>query len=202
MKGIARELGFRNVSSLYTRFPDLCKAFAEKNALVRKAEIERCREDVAAAADQMPAPTIGEVAAQFGVTEETLTYRYPDLCDKIVARISERKTRELERHRHELQAALMEHPLPSAEAISARTGLTLKYLGKIHPDLYAQYRERTDEARRLAVSNRRAAFEAEIRSATIELIDRGLYPSRRRVLKAIPNPSMRSANPHGCGDVA
>jgi len=191
LKGIARELGFRNDSSLYTRFPDLCKAFAEKNALVRKAEIERCREDVAAAADQMPAPTIGEVAAQFGVTEETLTYRYPDLCDKIVARISERKTRELERHRHELQAALMEDPLPSAEAISARTGLTLKYLGRIHPDLYAQYRKRTDEARRLAVSNRRAAFEAEIRSATIELIDRGLYPSRRRVLKAIPNPSMR-----------
>ena len=39
LKTIARELGFRNVASLYTRFPDLCKAFAEKNALVRKADM-------------------------------------------------------------------------------------------------------------------------------------------------------------------
>ena len=97
----------------------------------------------------------------------------------------------MERQRHELQAALMENPLPSAEVISARTGLTLKYLGRVHPDLYAQYRDRSNEARRLAASNRRAAFEAEIRSATIEIIDHGLYPSRRRILKAILNPSMR-----------
>jgi len=192
LKEIARELGFRNDSSLYTRFPDLCKAFAEQNALARKAEIERCREAVDAAADQMPAPTIGEVAERIGITDATLKHRYPDLCDKIVARASERKALELKRQRREFQAALEEASLPPAEAIAARTGLNLRYLGKIHPDLYARYRERSDEARQLAASSRRSVFEAEIRSVAIELIDRGIRPSRKRVFAAIENPSLKS----------
>lgn len=191
LKVIARELGFRHVSSLYTRFPELCQALVEKYALDRKADIERCQERVAAAAEQKPPLTLKEVAAQIGVTDSVLNHRYPDLCEKIVARASERKALELERQRREFRAALKEFMLPTAEALSARIGIGLKYLGKIHLDLYAQYRERSDEDRRLARSNRRAAFEAEIRSAAIELIDRGLYPSRRRVLLAIPNPSMR-----------
>jgi hypothetical protein len=191
LKVIVRELGFRHVSSLYTRFPELCQALVEKYALGRKADIERCRERVAAAADQTPPLTLKELAAQIGVTDAILNHRYPDLCDKIVARTSERKALELERQRREFQAALKEPTLPTAEVLSGRIGIGLKYLGKIHPDLYAQYRERSETARRLAVSNRRAAFEGEIRSAAIQLIDRGLCPSRRRVLMAIPNPSMR-----------
>jgi hypothetical protein len=191
LKVIARELGFRHVSSLYIRFPDLCQAFVEKNALDRKADIERCRERVAAAAEQTPPLTLKEVAARVGVTDSILNHRYQDLCEKIFARASERKALELERQRREFHAALDEPTLPTAEAVSARIGIDLKHLGKTHPDLYARYRERSDGARRLAVSNRRAAFEAEIRSAAIELIDRGLYPSRRRVLLTIPNPSMR-----------
>ncbi|MEB2363613.1 MAG: hypothetical protein OZ929_19910 [Bryobacterales bacterium] len=135
-----------------------------------------------------------EVAAQVGVTDSILNHRYPDLCKRIVSRIAERKAFELEHQRREFQAALMAPTLPSPDALSARIGIGLKHLGKIHPDLYAQYRERSDEARRVAVSNRRAAFEAEVRSAAVELIDRGLYPSRRRVLMAISNPSMR--HPH------
>ena len=103
LKAIARELGYRNDSSLYTRFPDLCKAFAEKNAIARKAEIQRCREDVAAAADQMPAPTIKEVADRIGITDATLKHRYPDLCHKISARASERKAFELNRQRREFR---------------------------------------------------------------------------------------------------
>lgn len=58
LRVIAHELGFRDVSSLYIRFPDLCKALVEKNALDRKVDIERCRERVAAAADQSPPPTL------------------------------------------------------------------------------------------------------------------------------------------------
>jgi AraC-like DNA-binding protein len=192
LKAIARELGFRNDSSLYTRFPDPCKVFAEKNALARKAEMERCREDVAAAADQMPAPTIKEVADRIGITHATLEHRFPDMCGKIVARTSERKAVEFERQRREFQGALMAATVPSAQAIAARIGLTFSYLRKIHPDLYAQYRERSDEARRLAASSRRTVFEAEIRSAVVELIHRGIHPSRKRVFESIENPSLKS----------
>ncbi len=191
LKVIARELGFRTVSSLYVRFPKLCQALVEKHRRDRNADIERCRERVAAVAEQAPPPTLKEVAAQVGVTDSILNHRYPDLCEKIVARASERKALEFERQRRDFLAALDEPTLPTAEALSARIGIGLKHFGKLHPDLYAQYRERSDEARRLAHANRRAAFEAEIRSAAIELLDRGLYPSRKRVLRAISNPSMR-----------
>jgi len=191
LKVIARELGFRTDSSLYIRFPKLCQALVEKHARDRTDNIERCRQRVVAAAEQTPPPTLKEVAAQVGVTDSILNHRYPDLCEKIVARASERKALELARQRREFLVALDEPMFPSAEALSARIGIGLKHFGKLHPDLYAQYRERSDEARRLAHANRRATFETEIRSAAIELIDRGLYPSRKRVLRAIPNPSMR-----------
>jgi hypothetical protein len=191
LKVIARELGFRTDSSLYIRFPKLCRALVEKHARDRTDNIERCRQRVVAAAEQTPPPTLKEVAAQVGVTDSILNHRYPNLCEKIVARASERKALELARQRREFLAALDETIFPTAEALSVRIGIGLKHFGKLHPDLYAQYRERSDEARRLAHANRRASFETEIRSAAIELIDRGLYPSRKRVLRAIPNPSMR-----------
>lgn len=191
LKLIARELGFRTDSSLYIRFPKLCQALVEKHSRDRNTDIERCRERVAAAAEQTPPPTLKDVAVQVGVTDSILNHRYPDLCEKIVARASERKALEFERQRRDFLAALDEPTLPAPETLSARIGIGLKHFGKLHPDLYAQYRELSDEARRLAHANRRAAFEAEIRSAAIELLDRGLYPSRKRVLRAIPNPSMR-----------
>ena len=191
MKVIARELGFRTDSSLYIRFPELCQALVEKHTRDRNAAIERCRGRIAAAAEQTPPLTLKQVAAQVGVTDSILNHRYPDLCEKIVARASERKALELERQRREFQSALDEPTLPTAEALSARIGVGLKHFGTIHPDLYAKYRERSNEARRQAHANRRAAFEAEIRSAAIDLLDRGVYPSRKRVLSAIPNPSMK-----------
>ena len=191
LKVIARELGFRTDSFLYIRFPKLCQALAEKHTRDRNADIERCRARIAAAAEQTPPLTLKQIASQVGVTDSILNHRYPDLCEKIVARASERKALELERQRREFQAALDEPTLPTAEALSARIGVGLKHFGTIHPDLYAQYRERSDEARRLAHANRRATFEAEIRWAAIELLDRGVYPSRKRVLLAIPNPSMK-----------
>jgi hypothetical protein len=192
LKAIALALGLCNAVSLYSRFPDLCKAFTEKYALIRKAEIERRGEEVAAAADRTPPLALKEVAAQLGVTEETLMYRYPDLCSKIVARTSERKAFELERQRREFQAVIMEAPVPSTRTIAARIGLTPSYLRKLHPDLYAQFRDRSDEARRLAASTRRSVFEAEIRSAAIELIERGIRPSRKRVFASIENPALKS----------
>jgi TniQ len=191
LKVIARGLGFRTDSSLYIRFPELCQALVEKHTRDRNADIERCRERIAAAAEQTPPLTLKQVAAQVGVTDSILNHRYPDLCEKIIARASERKALELERQRWEFQAALDEPTLPAAEALSARIGVGLKHFGTIHPDLYAKYRERSNEARRQAHANRRAAFEAEIRSAAIDLLDRGVYPSRKRVLSAIPNPSMK-----------
>ena len=119
-------------------------------------------------------------------------YRYPDLCGKILARTSERKAFELERQRHEFQAVIMEATVSSPRAIAARIGLTPSYLRRLHPGLYAQFRERLDEARRLAASARRSVFEAEIRSAVIELIDRGIRPSRKRVFASIENPALKS----------
>jgi hypothetical protein len=192
LKAIAIGLGLCSAVSLYSRFPDLCKAFTEKYALIRKAEIERRSKEVVAAADRTPPLALREVAAQLGVTEETLMYRYPDLCGKIIARTSERKVFELERQRREFQAVIVEATVSSTWAIAARIGLTPSYLRKLHPDLYAQFRERSDEARRLAASTRRSVFEAEIRSAAIELIDRGIRPSRKRVFASIENPALKS----------
>ena len=121
-----------------------------------------------------------------------MQYHYPDLCAKIVARIPERLSLRREQQRTALQAILAADMATSIELVVAQIGITSHYLRKIHPDLYAQLRHRCEASKRSLASTKRAAFQAEIRTAVIDLNQRGLHPSRRRVFAAINNPCLKS----------
>ena len=192
LKAIARKLGFRSDASLYVRFPDLCKTFAAKNALSRNAPIEGHRGKVVAAAEETPPPTLKDVAGRIGLSVSSLQYHYPDLCAQIVARLPERLSLRREQQRIALRAVLAQDIAPSIESVVAQIGITSHSLRKIHPDLYAQLRQRSVAAKHSLASNKRATFQAEIRAAVIDLNQRGLHPSRRRVFAAINNPCLKS----------
>ncbi len=192
LKTIALDLGFRSDASLYVRFPDLCSAFAERNALAAQMQIEACRGQIAAAAEEIPPPTLKEVASRIGRSVSWLQYRYPDLCDKIVGRRPKRMLLRRERQRITLKTALAQDPVPSIESVVTQIGITAHHLRTIHPDLYAQLRQRSELLKRSLASNKRAAFQTEIRTAVIDLSQRGLHPSRKRVLAAIEKPSLKS----------
>jgi hypothetical protein len=192
LKTITRYLGFRSDSSLYVRFPDLCSAFATKNALSRQRQVDACRGQVAAAAEETPPPTLREVASRIGRTVSSLQYHYPDLCAKLMARLPERKLLRREQQRAAIQTALAEEPAPSMKSVAVNVGITAHHLRTLHPDLYAHLRKRYDALKSQMASNKRATFRSEIRAAVIDLNQRGMHPSRRRVFAFIDNPSLKS----------
>jgi hypothetical protein len=192
LKTVARELGFRSDASLYCRFPDLCRDFAKRNAISRQQRIDADRDRVLAALTETPPPTVEEVARRIGdCTASAIKHRFPDLYTKLVQKLPERKAILREQQRAILELALKEEPAPSMRAVAERTGRVVSCLRRIHPDLLKQIRKRHDELKVTLAQRRRAAFQAEIRATVIELIYLGIFPSRRRVLAHMKNPSMK-----------
>jgi hypothetical protein len=192
LKTISKALGFRSDASLYVRFPDLCKAFAKKKALSKQSEIDASRRVVAAAVAATPPPSLIDVARRIGYTIGSLTYRFPDLCAKLSARLPERKLFLHQQLSAIIGLAISEEPVPSLKSIAGRVGMTAPYLRTLHPDLYAQIQKgQTDRKNRMA-SIKRAAFQEEIRAAVLNLSQLGIAPSRKRVFASIRNPSLRS----------
>ena len=132
------------------------------------------------------------VARRIGYTVGSLTYRFPDLCAKLVARLPERKLFLHQQQSAVIRLALSEESVPSLKSIAGRVGMTAPYLRTLHPDVCAQIQKgQTDRKNKLA-SIKRAAFQEEIRAAVLNLSQLGIAPSRKRVFDSIRNPSLRS----------
>lgn len=192
LKTIAKALGFCNEVSLYNRFPTLCKAFATKNRLIKQKKLDACRSLVEAAASEESPRTLKEISGRMGSSVRSMRHRFPDLCDRIVARGPELKLFRRQQQSAEIQRALNQEPAPSTKSVATRVGMSASYLRKLHPDLYAQIRKRHFDLKYSLASGQRSAFRTEIRAAVLSLSQRGLHPSRKRVFAAITNPSMRS----------
>lgn len=190
---ITRELGFRSSVSLYKRFPELCHAFAERNALSKQRRMDAIRDAVAAAILEMPPPTLRPVAGRVRCTDATLKYRFPDLYAELVAASPARKQIIAEQQRAVISRAVAEDPPPSLATVAGRVRHCVQWLREFDPTLARQIRERHKQMKNAAAEAKRAAFRAEIRTAVIDLAQRGLVPSRVRVLASITSPTMRSS---------
>jgi hypothetical protein len=191
LQTIAIDLGFNNSSSLYKRFPDLCRAMVLKNRCWRRQEDDRIRDALAKALAEHPAPSMREVAARLGHTANALRSRFPELSAALAARIPERRLFEGERVRDRLQSALELTPPASMKDVARLIGRDVNYLRALFPGLCRQITGRYFEEKRRASTERRLRFCAEIRTAVIDLCKRGINPSRKRVFSAIVKPSMR-----------
>jgi AraC-like DNA-binding protein len=194
LKTVARNLGFHSEASLYSRFPDLCRAFAAMNKLARERRVEEMRGAVAAAVIESLPPTPKELANRLGCTVAALQYRFPEYHAALIARLPERKATLKEQIRGVIARALKEEPPLSLEAVAQRVGKNAGYLKSIHPDLCTEIKKRYLAHTDTEVDRRRQEFRAEIRRAVTELHQRGINPSRRQVFASISDPSMRSTH--------
>ena len=194
LQSIAIGLGFNNSSSLYNRFPDLCRAMVLKNRRWRQQEDDRIRDALTKALDEQPAPSMGELAARLGYTANALRSRFPQLSAALAARIPERRLFERERLRSRLQTALEQNLPASMKDVAHSIGMDVGYLRTLFPVLCRRITDRYLEATRRASFERKLRFCAEIRAAVMDLCERGINPSRKRVFAAIVEPSLRSSH--------
>jgi hypothetical protein len=188
---ICKEIGYRNVSSLYHRFPELCRALVTKNRAWREQKDQRVGALITKALDEQPVPTLKEMARRIGHYPHLLRSRFPELCAALVAQLPERKRLQRERIRKQLEDALQQNPAPPMQVVAQSVGRNQHHLGVIFPDLYRKIKRRYVEHQKTVRAQRRVQFLAQVRKAVIELCERGINPSRKHVMSTIENPSMK-----------
>jgi hypothetical protein len=191
LMAVCKQIGYRNLSSLYHRFPELCRVLVAKNRAWREQKDQSVGDLIAKALDEQPVPTLKELARRLGHHSHVLRSRFPELCAALVARQPERKRLEREHIGKKPEAALEQDPAPPMQVVAHSVGRNQHHLRVIFPDLYGKIKHRFVEYQKTVRSQRRVEFLAQVRRAVIELCERGINPSRKRVMSAIENPSMR-----------
>jgi hypothetical protein len=192
VRTVARQLGYAYESTVYRRFPELSRALAIKNARFKQQRAERLSATFAAALQESPPPTIPEIARRLRWSVEALRYRFPEFCAALVSRLPERKLFFNEQVRSMLSHALSEEPAPSMKTVAQKVGRSVDHLRTTHADLCRAITARYMEHKTVQADRRRMEFQEQIQRAIIQLCERGVFPSRQRVLASIPNPVMKS----------
>jgi AraC-like DNA-binding protein len=188
---ICEQIGYRNLSSLYHRFPELCHELVAKNRSCRDKRDQWVRELITKALDEEPVPILKELAYRLGYHPHELRRRFPELCSVLVARRPERKRLEREQIRKQMEDALEQNPAVPMQVVARSLGRNQHHLRVIFPDLYEKIKRRFVEHQKTVRAERRVQFLAQVRKSVTELSERGVNPSRKHVMSAIQSPSMK-----------
>lgn len=175
-------LKYKCVKALRKRFPDLCRRISVKRADSRRKSIRDGRKILEGALEEMPPPSLREVARRLGANNANVVYRrFPDLSPPIVARHDAWKKSSIEHVRQKLNAVLEEETPRPMNEVARDFDLKEGTLRKRYKELcrqisarYAAYSQRTSEERK------RLVIKA-VREVAVKLIERGLHPSEERV---------------------
>jgi len=188
---LCEEIGYRNSSSLYHRFPDLCRELVGKNRECREREDQKIRDALAKALQEEPVPTLNQLAARLGHCAPFLRRRFGDLCAALVARAPERQHFERERIRKLLENALRQEPPSSWTALALSVGRNPKHLRLVLPDLCEKVRQRYTAYQKRMREGKRVELLEQVRSAVRELCEHGINPSRKHVARVIDAPAIK-----------
>ncbi len=191
---VARELGFKYASGLYSRFPMLCQTLTvarRKYGKLRRLRVEATLKNALA---EEPPPTLKQVANRLELTTPiSLRDWFPDLCRLLVARRPKYCKERLARVRTTLLAALREEPPPLMKSVASRVGLSRSYLTMLFPSICRRLRARSAGHRKQEAETRRERLRQEAREIARKLLRAGTPPTRKRVM------SMITRSPIKCG---
>jgi hypothetical protein len=192
---VARQLGFKYVSSLYGRFPALCRTLVATRREHERLSKLRVRAALQAALAEEPPPTLKEVAHRLGhKTAGSIALSFPVLCRALVARSQQQHRKQLEQVRSALQAALKEQTPPLKQTLANRTGLTRGYLATLFPGLWRRLGARSREHQKQEAEKRRQMLRQEVREIVGELLTKGTPPTRRLVRSMITRSPIKGGH--------
>ncbi len=187
---LSKEIGYRNTSSLYQRFPDLCRKLVVKNRECRKREEQKIRNALAKALQEEPVPSLKQMAARLGHCSQFLRRRFGDLCAAFVSRALERQHFDRERIRKLVENALTQEPPLPWRAVARSVGRSPAHLRLVLPDLCKKVRQRYTEYQKRIGERKRVELLGQVRRAVRDLCESGINPSRKHVARAIDAPAM------------
>jgi hypothetical protein len=192
LQAIVRQLGYQNSGSLLRWHPDLCLALVTKTRQCRQAQDDKFRDAITNLLGETPALSVREVSVRIGLPIYAIRRRFPLLAAALMARNPERRQYERDWLVKQLQSTLVLNPAPSMTEVARSLDKPREQLKKLFPDLFQQVRGRYLQGQKEESAQNHQRFRAEIRQSVTDLCQRGIIPSRKRVIAAIVNPSMRS----------
>jgi hypothetical protein len=190
---LAKEAGYKYVDTAERQCPELWRTLLDKHRKCRDEEKrkrhEHEREVLRSALSENPTPTLNEIVRRLGYRSNgTLIYRFPDECRAIREKSTRRRKERHEELEAKLHAALSEDPPRPLKQVAA----SLHYNRK---DCYRRWRElccaiaaRHTDYRRKRARKRRLALKEQVRQIVLELHQRGLHPTKERVIPLLHNP--------------
>jgi AraC-like DNA-binding protein len=194
LPAVARQLGYLNPSSLINWHPDLCYALVAKACARRQTQDENFGAAITSLLGETPPLSVRDVSVRIGLPVSAIRKRFPALTAALVARVPERRQCEHDRLAKYLQSTLVLHPAPTMTEVASSLGKSRDYLKYLFPDLFQQIRDRHLQEKKETARQNHQRFRAEIHQSVTDLCQRGIIPSRKRVMASIISPSMRSTH--------
>jgi len=194
---LAKRAGYKMASKAERQCPELWRRLLDEHRKYKKEERriqhERERQLIVAALNEEPAPIMKEVLRRLGYrSEQTFRSRFPEEYRAIRERRAQGKEKRLEAMEAKLREALNEEPPRPLKQVADslhrdRSELYL-YWGELCRAIAARYIEYKKECAR----KKRLILEEQVRQIVLELNQRGLHPTRERVILLLHNPPMTS----------
>jgi AraC-like DNA-binding protein len=189
LKMVAERLGYSHITILLKRFPAQCQAIVARwRPPMDFARVEELLQETLMS-DEVPFPSLLEVARRIGENSEALRKHFPELCQAIVAR--HRARFDFSNVQALLEAVLEneEPPYPSFKEVAAHLGFIPETLRGRFPWLASKITERYLLYRKKASQERKQRVCREVRAAVYTLHAQGVYPSADRVRFLLSDPN-------------
>lgn len=179
---LSRSLGHVHSSTLWRKFPDLCRAISAKTAAQKRTLRHAAEQALRAALQEDPPPSLSKLSNRVGyMSTMALRRHFPVLCAALQAQRKQYRVKRIAELRNVAQAQLSKEPPPSLQTVCRRLGVAVTHLRHHCPDLAHAIVARYLGHRADVTRKRREAMREEVRRAICTLLDQGIYPSYARV---------------------
>jgi hypothetical protein len=194
---LAKKAGYKIASVAKRQCPELWKALLDMHRKYkeeeRQVQREREHEVIAAALNEDPMPTMKEIVGRLGYrSEQTFRARFPKEYRTIKKKRTRRRKKRLEEMEAELRMALDEEPPRPMRQVAASLHRERSELYQYCYELCRAIAARYIEYKKEGAKKRRLALKEQVRQIALELQQRGLHPTRERVIPQLHNPPVTS----------
>jgi AraC-like DNA-binding protein len=190
---LAKKAGYKRASKAERQCPELWRALLDKHRKYKEEERRIERELIASALNEDPAPVMKEIVRRLGYrSTQTFRARFPEEYRAIREKRAQQKEKRLEEMEAKLRAALKEEPPRPLRQVAASLHRDRGELYQCSDELCRAIAARYIEYKKECARRKRLALKEQVHQIVLELHQRGLHPTRERVILLLRDPPMTS----------
>jgi hypothetical protein len=189
---IAAKLGYANAGLIQQKFPDHCRAIAEKLEAWKRRRLDELRQSVEAASLEEPPPTLHDLSRRLGFkTSSQLRSQLPDAMDQLVKAREIHAQKETAKLRTALPFIVCGEPAASLSSVARQLNVSVSSLSEKCPDLCTAIRSRHLRRQRETTRERRELLNEEVRRLARDLHGKGQNPTQARIVGSLSEGALK-----------